>query len=138
MAEKASKLIFYELRGESNLIDEKNYMIADIDDYLEKYNITKASLYNFRWFKHALTLTIKVDLSNVTLTDYSLSPTNSAKSFSYVAVQNYTMTENVYTYLDTSPVYYFITHRRFVAEQTIEYTLKMDVLVLIGDGSNLS
>lgn len=128
MPDYASKITFYELKYPYTLKDDMNYEIDDISDYLTAYKSSSASLTNFRFIKHSLTMIIKVDLNNVTLTNYSLSPTNDGRAYSYCAIQNYSDTNGSITYLDTLPVYYFITHKRMIAQETIEYTLKMDTL----------
>lgn len=128
MSEVYSELHFYSLRGDYELSPKKNYVIDSISDFLTSNAALSASLSEYRFIRHQKEDDIRVDIKNINVSSYSLSPTAQAKNFNYVSVRNYIEENDIITYLDPAPIYYFITGKSFVAQQTANYHLEMDVL----------
>lgn len=106
-----------KLYKDSLILEEKNFIVDDIEDYLA--TLTDTLIYTkFQYIKHGLNISIKID-KNQTLLDYK-----NTNDYNYLSIQNM---QNNGTGLEKI-VYYFVTKMEWGAEDTIRLYLTMDVL----------
>lgn len=103
-----STLILYK---DCKIIPERNLKVDSLSIYLN--TLTKVAMYNFQYQKHALDLTINVDLTQ------SFQEYNKENNFNYVSIQNND---------SNKVVYYFVLSKRWRGQNTLELTLKMDTI----------
>ena len=107
-----------------DILPDKNFEVDDIAEYLStNYPLTglvkgRMEIDNCQWTKHQLEMTYKFQLSQYDL------EFNQKDNWNYMSVLN---TSGGFI-SPTKIVYYFITNKKWISSQCIEFTLKMDVL----------
>ena len=102
------------------IIPTENYIVDNIDSYL--LSLTKQTISNFQYIKHAFALSIKVNKNQSTL--YFFSDSN---NINYVSIKNGN---------DTYPVYYFVLKKTWTSEETISLLLQMDTINTFTEARN--
>lgn len=102
-------LILYK---NSKIIPTENYIVDSIEDYLN--SLTKETILNFQYIKHAFALSIKLNKSQSTLNFF-----DDSNNINYVSIQNTN---------DTYPSYYFVIKKTWISEETISLILQMDTI----------
>lgn len=105
----------YTFYKKTKLTLDKNFIIEDIEDYLDDSNLIVAKLtdYSYQYVKHAKELFLKFNM-----TQNKLDMTN-ANDIEYMEILN----KN-----DTKTYYYFVVNKTWKSENTIEMHLVMDTL----------
>lgn len=98
------------IEKDKNFILDNNGVKA-IETYLQ--TLTSVTINNFQYIKQALSLSIKIDASQI-----GLEMGENAQNLNYVKIQNGTQ----------NPCYYFIISKRWKSANTIELVLSMDTL----------
>ena len=112
------KLTLYQAKY---LKEDKNFVIEDIDTYLENNHENKITINDFQFQRIELSKKIKVNLPQ----NNSLDFTSASKRYNY-AVIKYTGTGA--DLLLPISYYYYIVNVKQISQSTLEYELKMDVL----------
>lgn len=113
-----SVITFYK---DCTIKKEKNFILDDlthgstIEDYLA--TLSNQVINNFQYIKHNLSLTIRIDSSQV-----NLEMGKEAKNYDYVKIQNFDGETGEKAY------YYFVINKTWKAKNTIEIELSMDTL----------
>lgn len=110
----------------SQVLPERNFKVPSLDDIVSQAD-TYATIQDFMYVKHAMDLTIKVDMSQVLL-NFSKSD---AYNLNYVIIQNISLTPQ-------RKVGYFVVDKKWLSESTIELTLHCDVVNTFIDDCELS
>lgn len=102
--------------------EDRNFIIDDrgantISDYLN--TLTSTTIHGFQYIKHDLTLSIKIDMSQV-----QLELGTDSKDLNYCSIANCKDDESVVE----RTIYYFISKKNWKSENTIELVLHMDTL----------
>lgn len=90
----------------------KNFAIDDIEAFLSRYALNIGSPV-FQYIKHALDLTLKIDLGE----NYQ-APSEAIDFIKYLSITNQ----------DEAPVYYFVMKAEILSERSIRLTLKADAI----------
>lgn len=116
-----------KLYKDSLILEEKNFIVDDIEDYLATLTDT-LSYTKFQYIKHGLNISIKID-KNQTFLNFK-----NTNDYNYAAIQNMqnngTGTEKI--------VYYFVTKMEWGAEDTVRLYLTMDVLNTFKKGTDFT
>ena len=107
---------------ESKMRAEHNFIYDDIEAYLTAKSQTSTFIDNFQYIKHALTLTIKVNLSQLNL---FINPT---WSIDYCSITNYQYRRPPLVSSYDKKYFYFVTSKRWISQECIELTLLMDTI----------
>ena len=118
MMNNSTVTLYYrsKILKEKNFILDNGWTIQDYSDPLETYlsTLTHTVIYNFQHVKHDLYLSIKINKSQ---DDLELN--SSIKDLNYVSIKN--QNEN-------STMYYFVTSKKWMGENTLVLELEMDTL----------
>lgn len=107
---------------ESKMRPEHNFIYDDIEAYLTAKSQTSTFIDNFQYIKHALTLTIKVNLSQLNLF------INPVWSIDYCSITNYQYRKPPLISSYDKKYFYFVTSKRWISQECIELTLLMDTI----------
>ncbi len=105
-----SELVLY--KG-CKIAKDKNFVVEDIDSYLE--TLQAITIQNFQYLKHALKLTVKVDMSQDELSCDKLF--DDTYNYARIKANN----EDAY-------YYYFVDSKKWIAEHTVALELTQDTL----------
>lgn len=105
-----SEVVLYKSTG---MQAEKQFVIEDIDVYLFlNFGSDRTLISKYQYIKHGLNITLKLNLSQTFLNPSSVS------DYDYLSIKN--GSEKIH--------YYFITGKRWLSTETIEFQLVMDTL----------
>lgn len=105
-----SEVVLYKSTG---LQPEKQFIIEDIDAYLFlNFGSDRTTISKYQYIKHGLNIAIKLNLSQTYLNSLAVN------DYDYLTIKN--GTEKVYRY--------FITGKRWLSTETVEFQLAMDTL----------
>ena len=111
----SNQIVLYR---ECKIVPWKNFSVDDLSDYLETLSNTK-TYSSTQFFKHALELTYKLDLSQRELDFNPISMHN----YNYLMAQN-----EGGVILGGIKVYYFVVGKKWISSSCIEFSLKMDTI----------
>lgn len=122
---------FIRLYQDCAITPEKNFKVDDIDTYLGQ--LTSLYFNDAQYIKHSLNLTIKVQLESISLEvkvdNPILMTTKYMENYNYCVIKNdYFLDDGINPFGRGNNVYYFIIDKKWVSNETIELTLKMDTL----------
>lgn len=113
-----------DLIKSSQVLPERNFKLQSLDDISSFADGGHTTISNFQYVKHALNLTLKVDLSQTGL-DYT-----NANNINYLIIQN--------SGTNSTKVGYFVINKKWVSQETIQFELHMDTINTFGDSIELS
>lgn len=111
-----SSLKFYKI----NFPTDTNVYLDDLESYLTSIDASALKVNNFQYIKHALALTIKLDVAAYT------------QSIMYNFEYNYLRVKNT---SDDDPFYYYVQAVEWISTAAIRLTLRMDTVNTLGQGA---